>query len=78
MSIDEVRKRFSGMSFDTAEQRSKAAQLYKASLLEAGMSDFDVENEIDGWTEVHWTQQDWKDYYGVDSDSDLDEAMECD
>lgn len=42
------------------------------------MSDFDVENEIDGWTEGHWAQQDWKDYYGVDSDSDLDEAMECD
>ena len=78
MRIEDIKKEFSNMSFDTEDQRRKAANQYKAALLKAGMSEDDVENEIDGWLEVNWTQQDWKDYYGADSDADLDGVMEFD
>ena len=40
------------------------------------MDENEAYEKTEEWGEVNWSHDEWKDYYGVDSDSDLEDAME--
>ena len=36
-----------------------------------------TESDMDAWSETHWNENDWADWYGVDVE-DLDDAIDSD
>ena len=42
------------------------------------MTEEEADDEVEGWCETNWSQDDWKDWYGVDTDEELEDAQDSD
>ena len=60
------------------EQQNDLADEMREELLEAGETPADVDDIIEEWSEVTKSREDLFGEYDVDSDEDLDEAMDSD
>ncbi|MCQ2584486.1 MAG: hypothetical protein MJ185_02755 [Treponema sp.] len=52
----------------TEEERYRKACALKARLREEGKSEEEIEIEIDGFYETNWTDAEWSEYTGGESD----------
>ena len=78
MSIEDVREEYSNIGIGSQEEKNRLMKKYKKDLIAAGMSENEADEEVEGWGEVNWSQDDWKDWYGVDSDEELEDAEDSD
>ena len=78
MTIEEVFDEYINLEFDSIEDKKRVMANYRKDLLAAGMPEDEVEEELEGWFEVSWTQDDWKEWYGVDTDEELEDAQDSD
>ena len=78
MSIEDVREEYSNIGIGSQEEKNRIMKNYKKDLMKAGMSEDEADEEVEGWGEVNWSQDDWKDWYGVDSDEELEDAEDSD
>lgn len=78
MSIEDVREEYSNIGIGSQEEKNRLRKKYKKDLIAAGMSEDEADEEVEGWGEVNWSQDDWKDWYGVDSDEELEDAEDSD
>ena len=86
-TVQEIFDQMNDTVVSSAEEKQRLEKYYRKQLLEAykaenpDMEVEDIEDEIDmqmeGWSEVTWTDSDWADYYGVDEE-DLEDAMDSD
>ena len=86
-TVQEIFDQMNDTVVSSAEEKQRLEKYYRKQLLEAykaenpDMEIEDIEDEIDmqmeGWSEVTWTDSDWADYYGVDKE-DLEDAMDSD
>ncbi len=42
------------------------------------LTEEEADEEVEGWCETNWSQDDWKDWYGVDTDEELEDAQDSD
>ena len=42
------------------------------------MTEEEADDEVEGWSETNWSQDDWKNWYGVDTDEELEDAQDSD
>ena len=78
MTIEEVFDEYHDVSPDTYEEQERIAKQFRKDLEKAGMPKDEIEETVEVWMETTWTNEDWKKHYGVDSDEELDEAMDSD
>ena len=78
MTIEDVFEEYSNLGFSSHTEKARIMKDYKKNLIAAGMSEDEADEEVEGWGEVNWSQDDWKDYYGVDTDEELEDAQDSD
>ncbi len=78
MTIEDVFEEYSNLGFSSQAEKARIMKDYKKDLIAAGMSEDEADEEVEGWGEVNWSQDDWKDYYGVDTDEELEDAQDSD
>jgi len=78
MTIEEVFEEYRDLVISSQTQKSRIMKNYKRDLIAAGMSEDEADEEVEGWGEVTWSQDDWKDYYGVDTDEEFEDAQDSD
>ncbi len=78
MTIEEVFEEYRDLVISSQTQKSRIMKNYKRDLIAAGMSEDEADEEVEGWGEVNWSQDDWKDYYGVDTDEEFEDAKDSD
>lgn len=78
MTIEEVFEEYRDLVISSQTQKSRIMKNYKRDLIAAGMSEDEADEEVEGWGEVNWSQDDWKDYYGVDTDEEFEDAQDSD
>lgn len=63
--------------YSTNKERARAANELANLFRKQGMNENDIETELMGFYEVHWTDEDWADYYGCDV-ADIQDCMDDD
>ena len=70
-SIEQVMDEYRECSPSFSEDKKRMMKNYKKALVEAGMSEEDADEEVDVWSETTWSNDDWRDYYGLDADDEM-------
>ena len=78
MTIEEVFDEYRDISINSQEEKNRIMKKYRKDLIAAGMTEEEADDEVEGWTETNWSQDDWKDWYGVDTDEELEDAQDSD
>lgn len=74
--INEIFAEFDDFRPGSDEELEIRAKEYEIALRKAGMPEDEIEEQVEGYKEIHWTPKDWARYYGYPED--LEEAMDCD
>lgn len=75
---DEIIEEYSNIFVETNAEKYRTMKEFAQDLKKIGLTDEEIEDEVEGWAETHWSNDDYKDYYGVDTDEDLEEAQDSD
>ncbi|MBP5576059.1 MAG: hypothetical protein J6X67_04780 [Treponema sp.] len=78
MTPEEVLKGYMNRCVSSSSEKNHIMINLKNDLVSAGMDEDKAMMTSEAWGETNWSVDDWKEYYGVDSDSDLEAAMESD
>ena len=78
MTIEEVFDEYRNIGIDSQEEKNRIMKNYRKDLIAAGMTEEEADDEVEGWSETNWSQDDWKDWYGVDTDEELEDAQDSD
>ena len=78
MTVEEIFDEYRNIGIDSQEEKNRIMKNYRKDLIAAGMSEEEADDEVEGWCETNWSQDDWKDWYGVDTDEELEDAQDSD
>ena len=56
------------MTFANLAEKNRWLNMKRQELKEEGLSENEIEDQIDALSETNWTQQEWNDYYGGHQD----------
>ena len=76
MTPEEIFEEFSSYDIPSQSDKKRVMKNLRNSLIKNGMDENEADEKTEEWGEVNWSHDEWKEYYGVDSDSDLEDAME--
>lgn len=78
MSIEDVMDEYRNIGIGSDSEKARIMKNYKKDLMVAGMYEDEADEEVECWGEVNWSRDDWKDWYGVDTDEELEDTEDSD
>ena len=78
MTVEEIFDEYRNIGIDSQEEKNRIMKNYRKDLIAAGMSEEEADDEVEWWCETNWSQDDWKDWYGVDTEEELEDAQDSD
>ncbi|MCR5622691.1 MAG: hypothetical protein K6G18_12685 [Treponema sp.] len=71
MTIKQVKDEYREYSPSSSEDKKRLMKNYKKALEDAGMSEEEADEEVDVWGETTWSNDEWRDYYGLEPGDDF-------
>lgn len=71
MTIEDVIEKYSDCGCTSPDDKNRIRKNYRRHLIAAGMDEDKADEEVERWGELTWSQDEWKDYYGLDSDDEF-------
>jgi|GEM_PF-1630699 len=71
-AIERVKDEYRESSPLSSKAKKRMMKNYRRELSAAGMREEDVDEEVEVWDNTTWSNDEWRDYYGLDSDDELE------